>query len=85
MGATKASILTHFIGESVVIATFGVVLGLFFAIQFPMLNIFDMKMEVYFNAILLATLSIYALVIACAFFPSRQAAQVYPAAALHEK
>ncbi len=34
--------------------------------------------------IVLSLISIYILVVLCAFFPSRQAAQIYPAIALHE-
>lgn len=84
MGATKGDILSHFLSETVVIASFGVMWGIFFAIQFPLLKVFDMKTDVYMLAIVLSLISIYSLVILCAFFPSRQAAKIYPAIALHE-
>jgi putative ABC transport system permease protein len=85
MGATKGAILWHFIGETAVIATFGVVLGLFFAVQFPLLNVFDVEASVYLTGIALAVVSIYLLVIICAFYPSRQASVLQPAAVLHEE
>ncbi len=85
MGATQGAILRHFIGETAVIATFGVVLGLFFAVQFPLLNVFDVEASVYLTGIALAVVSIYLLVIICAFYPSRQASVLQPAAVLHEE
>lgn len=84
IGATKSHILWQFVGETTVITTFGVILGLFFAIQFPFLNVFDVDAFVYVAGILLAVISIYILVIACAVFPSKQASEIYPAIALRE-
>jgi putative ABC transport system permease protein len=84
IGATKSRILWHFVGETTVITTFGIILGIFFAIQFPLLNVFDIDGFVYVMGIVLAILSIYALVIACAIFPSKQASEIYPAIALRE-
>ncbi|MEO5582273.1 MAG: FtsX-like permease family protein [Saprospiraceae bacterium] len=83
MGATKNDILWQFTGETLVIATFGMSLGLFFAIQFPLLHVFDNRVP-WFLAILCAIISVYILVILCAILPSRQAAMIYPAVALHE-
>jgi len=85
MGATKAHILWHFIGEVAVIATFGIVLGLFFAVQFPLLNVFDVATGTYLIGMVLAIISVYMLVIACAFYPSRQASVLQPAQVLHEE
>jgi putative ABC transport system permease protein len=84
MGATQSNILSHFIGETMVLTTFAVLLGVFFAIQFPLLNIFDVSASTYITGIILAAVFIYGLVMLCAFFPSRQASQIYPAVALHE-
>ena len=85
MGATQTQIMFQFVGEIVLIATLGAVVGLFFAIQFPLLHIFDVEAGVYVKAILLSLVSVYGLVILCAVFPSRQAAGVYPAGALHDE
>jgi putative ABC transport system permease protein len=84
LGATERGITQHFIGETLVIATFSVLLGLFFAIQFPILKIFDVENSIYFTGIAFATVMIYALVAFCAFYPSWQAAKIQPAMALHE-
>lgn len=85
MGATQAAILGHFIGETAVIATFGLVLGVFFAVQFPLMNVFDVEASVYLLGILMAVFSVYLLVTICAFYPSRQASTMQPAAVLHEE
>jgi putative ABC transport system permease protein len=85
MGATQVSILSHFVGEMVVLATFSIGLGVFFAIQFPILKVFDVAASVYISGILLAILAVYLLVILCAWLPSRQAAAIHPAMALHDE
>ncbi|MFC0186292.1 putative ABC transport system permease protein [Pseudarcicella hirudinis] len=85
IGATKSHILWQFIGETLVIATFGLTLGIFFAMQFPLLNVFDVDKSTYLLGILFAVITVYLLVITCALFPSRQASQIYPAVALHEE
>jgi putative ABC transport system permease protein len=84
MGATQGNILSHFIGETMVLTTFAVLLGVFFAIQFPILNIFDVATNTYMTGIVVAAVFIYGLVLLCAYFPSKQASQIYPAVALHE-
>ena len=85
MGATAKSIQSQFVGEMLVLATFAIGLGAFFAVQFPLLNIFDIAASVYIGGILLAVLAVYLLVVLCAWFPSRQAAGIHPAVALHEE
>ena len=84
VGATKKQIMRYFVGETVVIATFGVALGVFFAVQIPLLNVLDVEGSVYVWGILLAVLSIYLIAVICAFYPSRQAAAIFPAVALHD-
>ena len=85
MGATGNDIQGQFIGEMVVLATFSLILGLFFAIQFPLLNVFDVAASVYIWGILLAMAAVYGIVVSCAWFPSRQAATIHPAMALHDE
>jgi putative ABC transport system permease protein len=84
VGATEGGILGHFVGETLVLAAFSVLLGLFFAIQLPILKVFDVASSVYLVGILIATLGIFGLVTLCAYYPSRQAAKIQPAQALHE-
>lgn len=84
VGATGRSVSGQLIGESLVLATFSLFAGCFFAIQFPLLNVFDLAAGVYVTAILLSVLFIYALVFICSLYPGKQAAAIYPAVALHE-
>lgn len=82
MGSTRKEITFQFVGEMLVLTSFSVLFGIFFAVQFPLLNIFEIASSVYLWAILLAIVSIYLLVFVCAFFPSSQAAKLHPAMAL---
>lgn len=84
VGATGGGISGQIVSETLVLSTFALIIGVFFAVQFPLLNLFDMPSGVYIAAILLSVLFIYILVMICAFYPGRQAAQIYPAVALHE-
>ncbi|OKL38793.1 ABC transporter permease [Pontibacter flavimaris] len=85
LGAASSQIYWQFIGEVLVLATFGLLLGVFFAVQFPLLQVFQVESEVYFIALLSAVGIIYLLTAICAFCPSRQAAKIHPAMALHEE
>lgn len=85
IGASASSIFKQLVGEALVLATFALIIGSFFAIQFPLLNVFDLQASIYITAQLLSTLFIYLLVIFCALYPGKQAASIYPAVALHEE
>ncbi|MEZ0610162.1 ABC transporter permease [Fibrella sp. WM1] len=85
LGATEGSISRQFVGEMWVLATFALVLGLLLAGQFPLMNVFDLDARVYLMAMLISGVVIYLIVTLCALYPSRQAAMVQPAVALHEE
>jgi putative ABC transport system permease protein len=85
VGATGKSISLQLIGEALVLSTISLILGLFFSLQFPLLNVFDLPAGIYIVAIGLAIIFIYLLVVACAIYPGKQAAAIYPAVALHEE
>lgn len=85
MGATESGVTSQFLGEIWVLATFSLVIGLIFAVQFPLMNVFDLDKEIYIIAILAAVAVIYIIVTLCAWFPSKQAASIHPAVALHEE
>lgn len=84
VGASGKSVTWQLIGEAMVVATFSLIVGSFFAIQFPLLNVFDLSSNTYFIALALSIVFIYLLVLVCALYPGRQAAGIYPAVALHE-
>ena len=85
IGASGASVSSQLVAESLILATLSIIVGCFFAIQFPLLNVFDVAADIYIYAIVLSMLFIYLLVIACSVYPGRQAAAIHPATALHEE
>jgi putative ABC transport system permease protein len=84
VGASGKTVSAQLVYESIILATFSLIVGLFFAVQFPLLNVFNLPATVYIEAIILAVVFIYLLVLVCALYPGRQAAYIYPAVALHE-
>lgn len=84
VGATGHAVSRQLVSESLVLSTLSLMVGFFFAIQFPLLNVFDLSASIYITAIVLAIVFIYLLVFICSVYPGRQAAAIYPATALHE-
>ena len=84
VGATGAEISRQLVYEALLMATISLLLGCFFSIQLPLLNMGDLPAKNYITAIILSVIVIYCLVIVCAVYPGRQAANIYPATALHE-
>ncbi|MDO7848746.1 ABC transporter permease [Hymenobacter sp. M29] len=85
MGATGAGIGWQFLGEMMVVTTFGVILGSLLAAQFPLLNAFDLPAQPYLLAIGAAAGAVYLITALCAWQPSRLAASIQPAVALREE
>jgi len=85
LGASGNAVSKQLVGEALVLSTFALIIGSFFAVQFPLLNVFDLPASIYIIALLFAIVFIYLLVIICAFYPGKQAAAIYPAVALHEE
>jgi putative ABC transport system permease protein len=84
IGATGSAVSAQIVMESLLLATLSLIIGTFFAIQFPLLNVFDLPARVYIIALCGAIAFIYLLVYLCSVYPGKQAARVYPAVALHE-
>jgi len=85
MGATEGKVTIQFLGEIWVIATFSLIIGLLFAVQFPLMNVFDLDSEIYITSIFASIAVIYMIVTLCAWLPSKQASRIHPALALHEE
>jgi putative ABC transport system permease protein len=85
IGATGSNVSAQLVNEALILATFSLIIGTFFAIQFPLLNVFDLSAGVYLTAMGLAILFIYFIVLVCSLYPGKQAAAIYPAVALHEE
>jgi len=85
VGASASSISKQLVGEALVLSTISLLIGSFFAVQFPLLHVSDLPASVYLVALLLSVIFIYVLVLLCAWYPGKQAAAIYPAVALHEE
>src|SRR6266487_3479366 len=85
VGASGTSISKQLVGEALVLSTLALIIGSFFAIQFPLLNVFYLPASIYIIALFFAIVFIYVLVIICALYPGKQAASIFPAVALHEE
>ncbi|MFP5080201.1 ABC transporter permease [Pedobacter sp. JCM 36344] len=85
IGASGGSVSCQLVAEAMILATMSLVIGCFFAIQFPLLNVYNIPSGVYIISILMSILFIYVLVLACSLFPGKQAAAIHPAIALHEE
>jgi putative ABC transport system permease protein len=84
IGASGQSVSSQLVYESLILATLSLIVGTFFAVQFPLLNLFDLPASVYIIAMVLSVIFIYLLVFVCSLYPGKQAAAIYPAVALHE-
>lgn len=84
VGATSGGITRQIVGETLVLTTLPLLIGIILAVQFPLLQLFDLPASTYIVSMLLATTFLYLLVTICALYPGRQAAKIYPAVALHE-
>jgi len=85
IGASANAVSYQLVMESMILATMSLIVGCFFAVQFPLLSVFNIPASVYIIAILLSILFIYLLVFACSLYPGKQAARIHPAIALHEE
>ena len=85
VGSTSTGIKWQIVGEVIVLATFGLIIGCFFSLQLPILNAFGIQSSIYLLATFISMLAIYVLAIACALYPGAQAAKTAPAMALHEE
>lgn len=84
IGATGYAVSSQLVTESMLLASLALIVGCFFAAQFPLLHVYNIKTDVYLIAMLLAIVFIYLLVFLCSLYPGKQAAGIQPAIALHE-
>ena len=85
IGASGQSVSSQLVYESLILATLSLIIGTFFAVQFPLLNVFSLQASIYIVAMILSILFIYLLVFVCSLYPGKQAAGILPAVALHEE
>lgn len=85
IGASGKAVAYQLVMESLLLTTLALIIGFFFAVQFPLLNVYDVSVSVYFTAMAFSALFIYVLVFICSLYPGSQAAAIHPAVALHEE
>ncbi|MDB5138076.1 MAG: FtsX-like permease family protein [Mucilaginibacter sp.] len=85
IGASGQAVSSQLVSESMILATLSLIVGTFFTIQFPLLNVFGLPAGVYIVAMILSVAFIYLLVFVCSLYPGKQAAAIFPAVALHEE
>jgi putative ABC transport system permease protein len=84
LGGTAGDVHKQVLGELLVIATVGLLLGVAVVAQFPLLEIVDwMSPGVFTVGLIVSLLVMYALTIAAGLYPSWLATKVQPAGALH--
>ena len=85
LGASQGEITSQFTLEVFLVAFIAMLMAAILAVQFPLLGVIEIPAENFYWSIL-ATFGLISIVVfACAFMPSRQAAGIHPAAALHEE
>lgn len=84
LGAHGVDISKQFILEIMLLTMVALIIGIFFAVQVPLLNLTEYPNLMFYKAIGYASLIILTLVFLCALFPSFQAAKITPANSLHE-
>jgi len=84
LGAHSFDITKQFILEILILTGVALVIGIFFAIQIPLLDVTEYPDELFYKSIIYSTLIILSLVFVCALFPSIQAAKISPANSLHQ-
>ncbi len=86
LGATRGEITSQFTLEVFLVAMLAVLLGSVFAVQVPLLGLVEeVPSSNFYLAILAAAGIIGVIVLICAIQPSRQAAGLHPADALHSE
>lgn len=84
LGAHTSDITKQFITEALILAGLAVVVGVFFAIQIPLLKVTEYPVTIFYQSIIYSSVIILVLVLLCALLPSIQAATITPANSLHE-
>ncbi len=85
MGATPAQVTTQFVLEVLLVTLAALLLGSFFAIQVPLLDLLPIPGKFFYLGIGAAIATILLIVTLCALIPSRQASRLHPAIVLHEE
>ena len=84
-GSTAKNIYTQIIGETIVLSTFSLILGSFIVFQFKIFISGWLRNDIFYISYFISILVIYLITAVCAFYPSKLAAALEPAKALHDE
>ena len=84
LGAHGSDITKQFIIEMLVLTGIAIIIGIFFAIQIPLLDVTEYPDDLFYRAIIYAVFIMLGIVMVCALIPALQAAKITPATSLHE-
>jgi len=84
-GSTAKSIYSQIIGETIVLSTFSLILGSFIVFQFKIFISNWLRNDIFYISYFISILVIYLITAVCAFYPSKLAAELEPAEALHDE
>ncbi|ANQ48832.2 FtsX-like permease family protein [Flammeovirga sp. MY04] len=84
MGASSSEIFQQMLLEVVLLFIIGVVIGGIFAMQFPLLGVFNYTTMEYTMGALIAFGFVFIIILICGYYPSKLATKVTPNEALHE-
>lgn len=83
-GAVSSSIQKQVLAETLILTFLGLLIGIFFAVQVPLLNLFDLETIIYVKAMIISSVFICIISSICAIYPSKIASTITPALVLHE-
>jgi putative ABC transport system permease protein len=84
-GSTPLNIYTQIIGETLTLSTFSLILGSFIVMQLKILIQNFLRTDIFITSYIISVLLVYAITAICAFYPSKLAAAIEPAEALHDE
>ena len=84
-GSTARNIYSQIIGETMVISTFSLILGSFIIFQLYVFIKNWLRSDIFYLSYFISILIIYLITAICAFYPSKLAAEIEPAEALHDE
>lgn len=85
VGASRSSISSQLIKESLVLGFFGVVPALILILQVYLLRVFPFETNVFFFSLAVSLLVLPSLLVIAAWYPGRLASRISPAVALHSE
>lgn len=85
LGATNGEVTGQFVRETFILTTIAILIGLLFAVQFPLMDVFTVAPWIYLLAIVCSIIFLYGLILISSVIPSRKASEVEPAVALYEE